>query len=104
MSCCRCRAFNRPCTWTTRATGPGTTYESGLSKSTIDLLASGGPLEGLGIPAAFHRAANMAKSPQGVVWTMDPPFAVGIEFDVAEEQRDAPLPNMDQIEGSDDEE
>lgn len=56
------------------------------------------------MPAAFHRAANMAKGPQGVVWTIDPPCAVGIESDVAEEQKYAPLPNMDDIEGSDDEE
>jgi hypothetical protein len=44
----------------------------------------------------------MAKSPQAMVWTIDPPFAVGIESDVAEEQRDAPLPNLEDVEGSDD--
>lgn len=77
--------MNRPCTWTNKADGPDTTYAPGLDKSTIDFLASGGPLEGLGIPAVFHRAAKMAKSPQEMVWTMDPPFAVGIEPDVAEE-------------------
>ncbi|KAG8163583.1 hypothetical protein KVR01_006880 [Diaporthe batatas] len=104
LSCWRCRAFNRPCTWTVKADGPGTTYASGAKKSTIDLLASGGPLDGLGIPALFHRAANMVKHPQAMVWTIEPPFAVGIESDVAEEQRDAPMPNMDDIEGSDDEE
>lgn len=104
LSCWRCRAFNRPCTWTTKANGPDTTYASGSSKSTIDLLASGGPLEGLGIPAVFHRAAKMAKSPQEMVWTIEPPFAVGIEADVAEEQKDAPLPSMDDVEGSDDDE
>lgn len=85
LSCWRCQAFNRPCTWTTKATGPDTTYTSGLSKSTIDLLASGGPLEGLGIPIVFHRAAKMAKSPQEMVWTIDPPFAMGIESNIAEE-------------------
>lgn len=46
----------------------------------------------------------MAKNPQAVVWTIDPPFAIGIESDVAEDQRDAPLPSMDDFEGSDDDE
>ncbi|KAJ0114437.1 uncharacterized protein J7T55_010826 [Diaporthe amygdali] len=104
LSCWRCEAFNRPCTWTTKADGPGSTNSSGLSKATIDLLASGGPLEGLGIPAAFHRAANLAKEPQGMVWRIEPPFAMGIESDVAEEQRDAPSPDMDDMEGSDEDE
>jgi hypothetical protein len=74
-----------------------------MRKSTIDLIAAGGPLEGLGIPARFDRAANMAKSPQPLVWNIDPPFAVGIESDVADEQRHAPQPNMDDLEWSDDE-
>lgn len=67
-------------------------------------MAAGGPLEELGIPALFHRAAKMVKHPQPIVWTIEPPFAVGIESDVAEEQRDAPMPNMADIEGSDDDE
>lgn len=61
-------------------------------------------MEGLGIPALFHRAAKMVKQPQAIVWSIEPPFAVGIESDVAEDQKDAPVPNMDDVEGSDDDE
>lgn len=41
-------------------------------------------MEGLGIPIVSHSAAKMAKSLQEMVWTIDPPFAVRIESDVAE--------------------
>lgn len=86
--CFRCRAYNRPCTFTSRATGPGA-----QGKSAVELITAGGPLEELGFVAKADRTLQNANHRQPLWEAIDPPFAAGIEEDVAEDQYDAPEPD-----------
>lgn len=59
------------------------------------MFKTGGVLDVLGMPTAFHRATKMVHQERGPVWDIEAPFASDIECDVLEEQEGAPLPNVD---------
>lgn len=80
----------RLCTFTTFANAP-----DGSEVTGPDMFKTGGVLDVLGMPTAFHQATKMVHQERDPVLNIEAPFASDIEGAVFKEQEDAPLPNFD---------